>query len=201
MGAVTTARLKEALTGYKGTADDTQLAAELGIAEAQVAALCGWPVADDGTQSFLSATYTLYPQRSEARKRLLVLPFEPSSVTSVHETQDDTYDATTLVDSDDYTITREGIWRTNGGTWTATERGVQVVCVAGWASDSAPASVEAAVLAQAIHRWRVLRRGQGMAQATQQGTSVSRDALVAVPDLVRAMAQASPAWRWTVAIG
>lgn len=201
MGAVTVAELKAALSGYTGSGDDSQLATELAIAEAQVAALCGWPVADSGEQSFLSATFTLFPERSERQPRLLPLPFEPTSVTSVHVSQDDTYDGGSLIDPSDYTVTREGLWRIEGGSWTATGRGNRVVCVAGYALDSAPESVEAAVIAQAIHRWRILRRGQGIAQATQQGTSVSRDSLTAIPARVREMAQISPVWRWGSHIG
>ncbi|MDX5317922.1 MAG: hypothetical protein LPK38_00970, partial [Actinomycetes bacterium] len=192
---------KAALSGYGGTTDDAQLAVELGIAEAQVAAFCGWPVADDGTRSFLSGTYTVYPERSAARPRLLPLFYAPSAVTTVHATESDDYDSTTLVASTDYTVTRDGLWRVDGSTWARAYRGNKVVGTFGWASDSAPDTVEAAVIAQAVHRWRILRKGQGIAQATQQGSSLSRDALTALPDVVQQMAIHSPAYHWGDAIG
>lgn len=195
MGAVTVASLKTALPGYKGTADDAQLAIELAIAESQVASYCGWPMADDGTRSFLASTYTLYPARSAARPRLLPLFYAPSSVSSVHATESDDYDATTLVAATAYSVTPDGLWRINGSAWATAHRGNRVIATFGWASGEAPDGVEAAVIAQAIHRWRILRKGQGIAQATQQGTSVARDALTALPAVVQEMAMASPAYR------
>lgn len=187
MPTVTLSRVKEALSGYKGTADDAALTVELAVAESQVASFCGWPVADDGTRSFLSGTYTLYPDRSRARPRLLPLFFAPSAVASVHV-------SSALVDSGDYSITDRGLWRLEGGDWSSAYRGNKVVATIGWASDAAPESVQAAVVAQCVHRWRVLRHGQGYAQATQQGTSVSRDALTGLPAVVQDMARLCPAY-------
>lgn len=204
MGAVTVAKLKDALSGLKGTQDDTQLAVELAAAEAQVASFCGWLPADDGTTSFLSGTYTLYPERSASRPRLLPLFYTPSAVTTVHATESDDYDSTTLVDSGDYTVTSQpdrGLWRTDGSHWARAYRGNQVVCTIGWAEGSAPAAVEAAVIAQAVHRWRVLRKGQGIAQATQQGTSISRDSLTAIPEVVQQMARLCEAYTPEAEIG
>ena len=199
MGAVELSAAKAALPGYGGTTDDAQLAVELAAAEAQVAALCGWPVDDDGAQSFETATYTLYPTPSRTTPRLLPLPFATASVTSVHVTDSDTYDSGSLVDATDYTATDDGLWSIGAG-WTRTTRGNRVICTAGWAAGEAPAAVQAAVIAQLVHRWRVLRSGQGIAQASQQGSSLSRD-LAAIPLTVQHMAQLSPAYRWSVAVG
>jgi len=200
VSAVTLATVKAALPGYGGSTDDTQLQTEIDRAEAQVAAFCGWPSSDAGGRGFASATYTLHPSPSLTVPRLLPLPFAAASVTGAYVTETDTYDATTLVDPADYTLTDDGLWAT-ATAWTRTPRGCRVVCVAGWASGSSPDTVEAAVVAQTLHRWRILRSGQGIASATQQGTSVQRDALVALPPLVQDMARLSPAYRWSVAIG
>ena len=199
--AVELARAKAALAGLSGTASDAQLTVELAAAEAQVAALCGWPSDDDGVRGFGAGTFTLYPSTSRSEPRLLPLPLEPSTVTTVHSDTSYVYGSGSLVSSSDYTVTRDGLWRTDGGAWTLAPRALKVVCEAGWAAGEAPAEVEAAVVAQLVHRWRVLRPGQGVPSASGRDGSVQRDALTAVPQLVQELAALSPVWRWRAHVG
>lgn len=200
MGAVSLAQGKAALAGYAGTADDTAIGEDLAAAESQCAKLCGWPVSDGGSpRSFESATYTVYGTMDLGEPRRLLLPVPPSAVTSVHVTTAETYDSSSLLASTQYAIDNSagfGLYALNGQSWTTAPRGNKVVCTAGWAEGSAPDDVRAAVLAMLKHRWSILRVAQGRPQVSQQGSSTARDALVAVPALVRQMLQASEAWTW-----
>jgi hypothetical protein len=211
---VTTAQLKTLLPGYGGTADDTALAVEIGRAEAELSAVAGWPRADDGSQSFTTATYTVFVDAPEAgSSRMLPLPLPVvQSVTSAHASLVDTYDASSLVDSSDYTITPDGLWLLASavGVWVKARRGNRVVLVAGWDQGDAPANLEAAVIAQAKYRWSILRTSQDVPQATIGGASVSKGPAntkstavgpMSISPVALSLLQSSPAYRWEASIG
>lgn len=206
MPIATVAQLKALIPGYSGTADDAALAVELARAEAELSRLCGWPVADDGSQGFTSATYTLYldgPMRSQPR--MLRLPLRAvQSVTSAHASITDTYDSTTLIASTSYTITDTGLWlvASSPSSWSTVPRGNKVVCVAGWNEGDAPGDVTAAVLAQAKHRWMMLRVGQGVVSMTAGGSAQGRPtAIDTISSVARDAIMSSAAFRWDAACG
>ena len=197
MGAVSLTQAKDALPGYSGTTDDAKLTRALTASEAQVAKFCGWPHADTGVRSFLSATFTLYGRRDPADHRRLLLPVRPSAITSVHVDSAETYGSGSLLGATQYEIDNSagfGLYALNGQTWGTGTRTNKVVCTAGWAEGSAPDDVVEAVIAQLRHHWKILRVGQGRPQVTQQGNSQARDSLVAIPAIVAQMARMSEAF-------
>lgn len=200
MGAVELASLKAEIPGLSGTASDAALTATLAIAEAQVAALCGWPAADDGVQSFASSSYTLYLQGSHRDRRRLALPLHVTAVSSVREDAAEEYPASSEVDSGDYELRPDALIRTEG-RWLTARRGVRVACTAGWAAGEEPVTLRAAVVAMARHRWTILRTSQGVPQSSSRQGSQSPDALSGIPRLVRELAAASPAWRARSMVG
>lgn len=200
MGAVSLAEAKAALSGYAGSSDDSAITAELAVAEAQVAELCGWPPSDGGARSFETGTWTVFGTRDPVDHRRLLLPVPPTTVTTVHVSDSGDYDSSSLVSSSYYTIANDdgggahSLYALDGQRWSLARRGNQVVMTAGWAEGSAPDTLRAAVLSQLIHRWKHLRTAQGVATATVRGNTIARDSLVAVPDLVAQAARLSPAW-------
>jgi hypothetical protein len=204
MPVVTVATFKASLPGtpLALTDDDAAFATELALAEGDLAAACAWPVADDGSHGFETATYTAYLDGPEtSRPNILRLPVpHVASITSVHQATDDVYDTSALVASTDYALQSPGelvSLRSGLSTWWSLHRAQKVVLVGGWAEGAAPASVQSAVLAQARHRWLTLRPAAGRTQTTVAGKSVSRqDASEAVSPIALAIAQASPLWRW-----
>lgn len=199
MGAVSLAEAKTALVGYAGTADDTAIAAELAVAEAQVAELCGWPPSDAGARSFESGTWTVFGVRDPVDPRRLLLPVPPVSVTTVHVSDSGAYDSSSLVASTYYAVANtdagaHSLYALNGQRWSAAPRGNQVVMTAGWTEGAAPDALRAAVLSMLVHRWRHLRTAQGVASASIRGNTTSRDSLTAIPAVVDQQVRLSPAW-------
>lgn len=206
MSVATIAQLTAYIPGLEGNDLDAELAAVLVAAEGDLAGACGWPVADDGSQGFSTATYTLHPRPSTAEPRLLPLAIPGAaiqSVTSAWSTWTDTYDSSTLLSSGSYTVDNAGLWLLSSATltWSTARRGVRVVLVAGWAEGDAPPSVVSAVLAQAKHRWLTLRNAQDVPQMTQAGTSVTRRASDAVSPVALGLIRTSVAHRWSSALG
>lgn len=193
MGAVSLAQATGALSGYAGTADNTQIGRELAIAEAQIADMCGWPANDAGGRSFETATYTVLATVDPLDPRRLLLPLPPASVTSATVSG-------TLIDASKYAIDGHSLYGIEAAPWTRTPRGNVVVLVAGWDEGEAPDTLVAAVQAQFLHRWRALRTGQGVTSASMAGKSISREASVQIHPAARQAAYLSPAWSWSTAI-
>src|SRR3990167_7885513 len=148
MSLVTAAQVKVYLPGLAaaGTDEDTALATLITRAEAATARYCGYPPASDGaTPTMASTSYTLYvrarvPESSPSwgdgpeGYRTLRLPVRPvTAVASVYSDIDESYPASTLVASTDYTRdgnTGELRLKTTAvlGSWSPEKRAQKVAC-------------------------------------------------------------------------
>ena len=102
---------------------------------------------------------------------LLLRDFPVVSVTSVHESIDQVFDATTLVPAADYYVNlRKGrITRTSGAPWLSYPDAVQVVYSAGYAT--IPTDIEMVALELCAAKWR-RRRNEGLSGKTLSDGSV-----------------------------
>lgn len=170
-----------AIPQITGTGEDANLALLITRADAVLAEWCGFPRVDGSSYATLeAATYTHYLNGPDARSgRTLTLPVRPvTSVTSIHDDRDRdwTYGASDLVDSGDYTLDEvEGrVYlhddSTHGG-WSAGERVIKVVYVAGYDTGAEPHITQA--IAQLVAHWWGTRYSGGVEDVTLTDTTIT----------------------------
>lgn len=188
---ITAAQFKEHYPLLTGSGENAVIETLIGRADGLLALFCGFPVADDGTRSLTSKTYTRYPKgpRTDA-VRALELGIRPViSITSAHVDPDWDYDTDTEVAAGDMVVDgAQGtllLKRSASAAWSTELRANKVVLVAGFAA--APDELVALAAAQVRHLWD-LRRTQGQVSAQFGGDQVTySDAVALIPESVRAL--------------
>lgn len=154
MGLITPAEFRSFYPVLTGTGEDTRLGVLIDAADALASRWCGFPPADDGSQTFQDVTYTTYPSPAVSDPRCLALGIRPVvSVTTAHVSDDWSYGAADLVDSADYVLDkpkgRLHLLPNATALWATGLRVNRVVLVAGYAT--VPADLKEAIAALVRH--------------------------------------------------
>jgi hypothetical protein len=144
MALITAAEARAYIPGLTGSGEDTALDTLIAQAGEMMARWCGYPAVSSGTAPTMEdQTYTLYGGDSGAGVRVsgarLILPVSPVlSITSIYDSVQWTYGASDLVASGDYVLNGDlgevYLLPTASHAWTCEDRGLRVVCVAGYST-------------------------------------------------------------------
>ena len=176
MPVIAASRVRALLPSLTGTAEDTEIGVLIDAADAQIAKYLRIAENDDGACTLASATYTLTDPgvlvMPDGRRAYLAV-VGLTSVTSLHSSSSQVFDASSLVSSDDYRVdTRLGaiVLKPTATRLSSGDGDVQAVVVAGYAT--LPDDLAQAVAMQTRHLW-TLRRTQGQTSVSEAGISVS----------------------------
>jgi len=171
---VTVAQVRELLPELAG---GDPLSDAIERAEALIAAWLFFRAADDGAFHLEDSTYTEVVEPRRVQGRELHLRMRPIvSITSIHQSPDESYGASDLVDAGDYELQARDGWvlsklSNSFGGWSSGYRAIRAVYVAGFGTTgNAPEDVQLAVAWQTFH----LLRGAWRLR-TQQADGVRDD--------------------------
>ena len=171
MSLVTPAQVRELIPQIgSGPPDPIQQAIER--AEAVIAAWLFYRAADDGQYRLDLGTYTEVVDPRRVRGRELHLRMRPvSSITSIHQSYDESYGALDLISASDYELQASDGWVLSSlsnafGGWSRRYRAIRVVYVAGLGTTgNGPEDIQLAVSWQTHHllraSWRLRTQDGG----------------------------------------
>lgn len=160
--------------------DPAACGAAIRAAEAQAATFLGWP-AEAGASSTLESSarvrYLDGPRPGEPME--LQLPVAPvSAITSVHQSFDETWTSTTLVDASDYALIgptgRVRVVFDSGVRWYSGRRVIRVAYTAGYTRESLPGDLLDALARLATHTLTLSRGGRSESRSRAGGSVTYR---------------------------
>lgn len=172
MALVTTAQVRELVPQIAGSGGSDPVADAIDRAEAIIAAWLWFRDDDTGAFKLEDATYTEFVDARQVQGRELHLRMRPVvSITSIHQSHDETYGASDLVPAADYQLQAAEGWVLSNlsnsfGGWSTGFRVVRAIYVAGFGTTgNGPEDVQLAVAWQVQHitrgGWRLRTQSEG----------------------------------------